>query len=504
MPEKLKTKHVKSFYGNFLISHDKFGKRQQFLVSSKKKFRSVIGSAVTIISFVLIVLFFYRKIVILANNKQPGIIFNRVFGLSYSRIDLEEKDFIVAFSVKLNNTLLNPSKFKDYLTLIAFQQPLEFSADSENNLITTTTQFNLTFVPCWQHSKKPKIDDMIGSDLMMKQMIMNFSFCLNRNLSLADDKNISKLTTIGGGLQNLPLDHIRLLIGNCSKKVNPSCIGIKDSDKLDIQMYSPELDFDLEKRETPLEYTMESFQTISVIPSLTKYYGVFLALYNIFDATNPFQANKLVSSLPHIEKVTSYPGKLPNTFVSLAIRGERTQYNMTRQYYSFMDLNTDFGSILQAISILVLLLYHAKATRDYNEEMKNVVRSAIKPSSNLNKTDCRLEYLETSFFYFSESKQIFLKNSLLTKYQKKLITVNWILWSEKHFLETKSTFIRKQQTANTPFGTIFQRRPSRRINKVKNANKKILFLQGRTPIKRIHPLYIEGQTTNRGLLDSHR
>ena len=351
---------------------DNFGHDHFFIMESRKKFKTCIGAILTVLSAAVFFLYIYRKMLVLLNDQNPDIIFNKVFSSSFFRIDLDEKDYVISFSVKLNGTLIKPAQVPKYIVPRGYKQMSYFMTDSESNLVANSSLFNLSVVPCLLHRKYARLQVMAQASPLLKNMLLSHSLCFDRNISLANDKNASNLMTVGGGLQNMPVELVQYLFINCSTALSPSCVGVKSSDVVEIQINNPVLSFALENSARPVSFTLDTFRPIVLNPAITKNYVFFLSMVSVYDQSDPFSQNKMVASLPQIEFLHTYPGKIPGVFATLMLRGNRMMTQVTRKYYTFLSLNSDFGSMLETITILAILAFYFNAKRGYTTAMKKV------------------------------------------------------------------------------------------------------------------------------------
>jgi hypothetical protein len=158
--------------------------------------------------------------------------------------------------------------------------------------------------------------------------------------------------------------------------VNSQCIGVKANDHVEVFIHYPDIKYNLDDREKPISYSLKSLEPIRINPTITRYLGVALRMVKVFDQVYPFIQNPLISALPQIEKIHAFNGKIPGVFVSLILRCERSEFQITRVYYSFLEFNKDFGSMVETITIVMAALYYIKGRTSYEQVVRATV-SAI-------------------------------------------------------------------------------------------------------------------------------
>ena len=422
--------------GKVLSKADKFGHNQFFVMEARKKIKTCVGALLTLLSASVVFLYIYRKTLVLLNNENPDIIFNKIFSSNYIRIDLEEKDFVVSFSVKLNGSLLKPAQIPKYIVPRGYKQSSFFMTDDDSNLVANHTLFNLSVVPCLLHRKSARLQTLAQSSPMLKTMLLSYSLCFDRNLSLADAKNASNLLTIGGGLQNMPVELLQLLFINCSKALSSACVGVQPADAVEIQVNYPQLSFSLDNSARPLSYALDSFRPLVLNPAITKNYVVYLSTISVYDRSMPFRADPLAASLSQVERVHTYPGRIPGVFATVMIRAGRTTTQVTRKYYTFLSLNSDFGSMLETITILVVFSFYYNGRRAYSSAMKKAVGQATNQEV-LNPAEVERKFEITSVMRASGTQERLVVRWLLTSYQRSVLQVARILLA-KHQLNVTS------------------------------------------------------------------
>lgn len=368
-----------------LSSVDNFGRVYAFSHHGRSRIASLFGVVLTILAGALGLIYVGHKINNLIDHQDPDILFNKKLSITYTRVDLEESDFMLSFAVRINGSLIQPSKIPLYVIPRPFKQGSFPGVQNTNDFSLFPSVYNLTVTPCATHRKSQKLKSMIKQESFLEKVVFNYSLCLERNLSQIAENNRSFLTTVGGGIQNLPIEYIQILFANCSKVLNPNCIGIASADKAEIQISYPQVKYKLDDREEPLRYEYTSFRPILVFPSITKYYGVYLANVKIYDEDNPFQERRLVSTLPQIERQVNFPGNIPGIMVSLLFRAERHEISITRKYYNLMNLNSDFGSMIETIVIIAILVSSFGNNKNYHKTMTSILidlQNNPKPSQN--------------------------------------------------------------------------------------------------------------------------
>lgn len=375
---------------------DIFGSRQGFTSESKKKIKTPVGAVLTLVGWIFFALYIYKKFSMLFNSDNPEINFNKSLAFLYPRMDTFEHNFIISYSLRINNTIIHPSQLSRFLGVKAQKSRTYYSGDQSSPQTGKTETFDLIPRLCALHSKADFLREILVKNPGQRSMILNYSICFDRNVSLANSANVSNLTSVGGGLMNVPLEAFQIAFVSCNLTNNPNCTGFSQFDQVQILLSYPQTQYDLKNAEKPLSYSIGSFKPINLLPNLTQGYVINLETTEVKNRLSTLNADELVDRKSQVSRHYQSLGGLPGIYAVVYLRSERSSIQIYRKYYSLVRLNTDLGSMLESTIIILIIFHYLNGKRAYTKRIEETVRQiADSKTGDLTQVIALMEFEET-------------------------------------------------------------------------------------------------------------
>lgn len=400
---------------------DKFGCGQSFYLRGKKRVKTIIGSLISIACCIAVAFYVYSKIVILATHQNPAIIYNKVLSQKHEVIDTWGHNLTYIVRVKVNNTLLKPSQFSKYLVIQLSKQMINLKAVNGKNAVERV-YYNMTTTPCSLHSKYSFFKKIVEGNPQSLGMLNKYSVCFERNESLIKDGNEVNITSVGGGLQNLPIQILNMVVAHCVTLPTAACAGFSPFDKVELTVEYPQLKYQMSDKLNPLSYSLGSMRPITLVSQFTQQFTQYLNMVQVYDKGGMISSDQLIDKQPLLDRIDQLTYKLPGVYAVINLRNDRTSIKITRIYYALINAAVDFGGVLEAAAIIALLVNYFNSQISYKKQIR-ALNSTIPHTETISSSKIQISLEISEKVRSSIAFERIIKPALVKPYQGVIISL---------------------------------------------------------------------------------
>lgn len=416
-------------------------------VEKSIRFRSIFGAVTSILSVVIIVVYFGSKANKLLFSNEPEVLFNREFAETYFSMDLKQR--YLTFQLMINSSMIKPSELKKYIKVVGqlkiFQQK---QSSSDPSIFEESSKvYPLKQVPCLQHSEGQILVDMVADSQVNKNITLNYTSCFDVDPSINSDMSPSNMNVAKGSRSKGPFHYIEYIFYKCDPVTDPGCEGLPlGINPCTLHFGGGQVEVDYSNTTDPLILRPGHIFEIELSPYYSSEAEVHYKSVDVYDyADNIGSSRKLVKSLPEIHRKQLSAKALISEVARVKIMGSNIRDVSIRNYYSFTRLMTDLGSIVETITVLVIILFKSFIGPGQKRQLFTMIHNIDKKKAGR---------MENTVIWSLIHKNVI--HSIIKPYQKTLIKAIVLTkianGNDTNFLESfySKDQIRKAQIADLP------------------------------------------------------